>query len=386
LRITCVGAGPAGLYFSILAKLRDPEHEVTVYERRAAGCGYGWGVSFGPGLLQKLYGNDPESAREIEDATLCWRDQSVDIRGECVNYGGTSDVYNINRPTLVEILGARAQRLGVQIRYGEEITSPTQVPDSDLIVAADGLNSRIRQSVDGFDTTRVPTTDRYIWLGTEQPATAPAYHFIWTDCGWIWSCIYGVRSGLSTFVVHCSQETWAALEFDTMSVSESISLISDIFKEQLNGHRLIGQVGDENNARWLSFQSVNNRRWHEGNIALIGDCAHGTHFTAGLGTTLAVEDALVLAENLHGYDSLDSALQAYGAQRSAEVSLSQQQARLSGQWFTDVCRYIDLSPNQFATLLHARRSPLLPHLPPRLYYVLRQTRRKVVPVVKAIYH
>jgi 2-polyprenyl-6-methoxyphenol hydroxylase-like FAD-dependent oxidoreductase len=171
-----------------------------------------------------------------------------------------------------------------------------------------------------------------------------------------------------------------------MSISESISLISEIFKEQLDGHRLIGQVGDENNARWLSFQSVNNQRWHKGNIALIGDCAHGTHFTAGLGTTLAVEDAMALVDNLHSYDSLESALQAYGAQRSAEVSRSQQQARLSGQWFNDICRYIDLRPNQFATLMHARRSPLLPHLPPRLYYVIRQTRRKLVPVVKAIYN
>lgn len=385
MRISCVGAGPAGLYFSILAKLRDPEHEITVYERRAAGCGYGWGVSFGPDLVQKLYANDVESAREIEDATLRWRDQSVDIRGESVNYGGSVDVYNINRPRLVEILGARAQQLGIQIRYGEEITSPAQVPDSDLIVAADGLNSRMRESVGRFGTARVPTTDRYIWLGTEMPSTAPAYHFIWTDYGWIWGCIYGVRSGLSTFVVHCSQETWVGLGFDTMSASESISLISEIFKEQLNGHRLIGQVGDETNARWLSFQSVNNQRWHEGNIALIGDCAHGTHFTAGLGTTLAVEDAMALVDNLHGHYSLESALQAYGAQRSAEVSRAQRQAWLSGQWFTDICRYIDLRPNQFATLMHARRSPLLPHLPPRVYYVIRQIRRKVVPVVKVIY-
>jgi 2-polyprenyl-6-methoxyphenol hydroxylase-like FAD-dependent oxidoreductase len=386
VRITCVGAGPAGLYFSILAKLRDPQHDITVYERRDAGCGYGWGVSFGPDLIRKLNAYDPESAREIEDATLGWRDQSVDIRGECVTYNGTSDVYNINRPRLVDILGARAHRLGVQVRYGEEITSPAQVPDSDLIVAADGLNSKVRQSVAGFDTARVPTTDRYIWLGTERPATAPVYHFISTECGWIWSCIYGVRSGLSTFVVHCSQETWSAFGFDAMPISESISLISDIFKEQLDGHRLIGQVGDENNARWLSFQSVHNRRWHEGNVALIGDCAHGTHFTAGLGTTLAVEDAIALVDNLHSHDGLESALQAYGAQRSAEVSPFQQQARLSGQWFNDIDRYIDLRPSQFATLMHARRSTLLPRLPPRLYYVIRHTRQTLVPVVKAIYN
>ena len=375
----------AGLYFSILAKLRNPEHAITIHERRAAGSSYGWGVSFGPDLVQKLYSNDPESAREIEDATLRWRDQTVDIRGECVSYDGSVDVYNINRPRLVEILAARAQQLGVQIRYGEEITSPTQVPDSDLIVAADGLNSRIRQAVGKFGTVRVPTEDRYIWLGTERPSAAPAYHFIQTDYGWIWGCIYGVSSGLSTFVVHCSRETWASLGFDVISASESISLISEMFKEQLNGHRLIGQIDDEANARWLSFQSVKNRRWHDGNIALIGDCAHATHFTAGFGTTLAVEDAMALVDNLDRCNSLESALLAYGAQRSAQVGPVQQQARLSGQWFTDISRYIDLKPNQFATLMHARRSSLLPYLPPQTYYLIRRIRRKVVPVVKAIY-
>lgn len=385
MRISCVGAGPAGLYFSILAKLRDPEREITIYERRAAGSSYGWGISFGPDLVQKFYDNDPESAREIEDATLRWRDQYVDIRGESVTFDSSVDVYNINRPRLVEILAARVQQLGIQICYDEEITSPTQVPDSDLIVAADGLNSRLRQNVGKFGTTRVPTEDRYIWLGTDKPSTAPVYHFIQTDCGWIWGCIYGVPSGFSTFVVHCSRETWAGLGFDTMSAAESISLISEIFKEQLDGHRLMGQIGDETNARWLSFQSVNNQRWNEGNIALIGDCAHATHFTAGLGTTLAVEDAMALVDNLDRYDSIKSALEAYGAQRSAQVSGPQQQARLSGQWYNDISRYIDLRPNQFATLMHARRSPLMPHLPPRIYYVIRQIRRKIVPVVKAIY-
>ena len=385
MRISCIGAGPAGLYFSLLAKLRNPEHEITVYERRAAGASYGWGVSFGYDLIQKFYANDPESAREIEDATLCWRDQYVDIRGESVVYAGGVDVYNINRPRLVEILTERVQQLGVKICYGEQITSSTQVSDSDLVVAADGLNSRMRQNVGGFGTIRVPTNDRYIWLGTERPATAPVYDFIQTDRGWIWSCIYGVRSGLSTFVVHCSRETWEAFGFDSMSAFESISLISEIFKEQLDGHRLIGQVGDETNTRWLSFQSVKNERWHEGNVALIGDCAHATHFTAGLGTTLAVDDALALVDNLNRHDSLEFALQAYGAQRSAQVGRFQQQARLSGQWYNEISRYIDLRPNEFATLMHARRSSLQPHLPPRIYYFIRQIRREMVRAVKVVY-
>ena len=384
MRISCVGAGPAGLYFSILAKLRDPQREITIYERRSAGVSYGWGVSFGPALVKKFYDNDPQSARKIEDDTLRWRNQFVEIHGESITFDGSVDIYNINRPRLVEILTARTQQLGIPIYYDKEITSPAQLPDSDLIVAADGLNSRLRQNVGKFGTTRVPTEDRYIWLGTEKPSTAPVYHFTKTDSGWIWSCIYGVGSGLSTFVVHCSRETWEALGFDTISGPETIALIGEIFKEQLDGHKLVGQIGDEENARWLSFQSVHNQVWHAGNIALVGDCAHATHFTAGLGTTLAVEDALALVDNLDRYDGVTSALRAYSARRSAEVRDPQQQARVSGQWFNDISRYIDLGPKQFAVLMHARRSSLMPHLAPQAYYVLRQIYRKIFPTVKTI--
>ena len=191
MRISCVGAGPAGLYFSILAKISNPEHEITVYERSAAGSSYGWGVSFGPDLVQKLYGNDPESAREMEDSALRWRNQSVDIHGKHVTYHGSTDVYNINRPRLVEILGARAQQLGIKICYGEEITSPTQVPDSDLIVAGRRVEQPDTRNGPVRGTVRIPTTERYIWLGTQQPSTAPAYHYIQTECGWIWGYLRG---------------------------------------------------------------------------------------------------------------------------------------------------------------------------------------------------
>jgi 2-polyprenyl-6-methoxyphenol hydroxylase-like FAD-dependent oxidoreductase len=386
VRITCVGAGPAGLYFSVLAKLHNPECDVTLYERSISKSGYGWGVTFGPELVQKLYGNDPESAREIEDATLRWRDQFVHIRGERISYDGGVDVYNLNRPRLVEILAARAQQLGVCIRYGEEITSPAQLPDADLIVASDGVHSQIRQEAGNFGTEVAQSHDKYIWLGTDKPFAAFAYYFLETDCGWIWASSYGVQSGLSTFVVHCAPETWAGLGFDIMSTRDTLSLIGDLFMEQLMGHRLMGQVDDETNTRWLSFRSVSNRRWYDGNVVLIGDSAHATHFSAGLGTTLAIEDAIALADNLGRYDSLEVALQAYDSQRRAEIRRAQYQARLSSQWFANISRYIDLKPNQFTILLHARRSPLLPQLPPRLYYVLRQVRRQLMPIVKAIYN
>jgi 2-polyprenyl-6-methoxyphenol hydroxylase-like FAD-dependent oxidoreductase len=377
VRIACVGAGPAGLYFATLSKLLNPEHDITICERGSAESVYGWGVTFGPELLEKLYANDPESAGTIQEATLRWRNQFVDIHGERVTYDGGVDVYNLNRPRLVGILAARARQLGVRIKYGEEIVSRSQLQDADLIVAADGVHSRIRQEAGNFGTEISLSDDKYIWLGTDKSFSTFAHHFVETDYGWIWASSYGVESELSTFVVHCTPETWSGLGFDSMPTSDSLTLIGKLFQDQLTGHRLMGQIDDEANARWLSFKSVTNQRWHDGNVVLLGDSAHTTHFSAGQGTTLAIEDAIALASALSAHDDLSAALAVYERQRRAEISHAQHQARLSGQWFAGISRYIDLNPREFTVLLHARRSSLLPLLPPRLYYQIHRASREV---------
>lgn len=393
MKIACVGGGPAGLYFSLLMKLSDPGHDITVFERSHAGANFGWGVTFEPALLRKLYENDSDTAREIEQAAFCWRRQIIHIRGEQVDYDCGMDIYNSNRPQLVDILTARAERLGVRIEYEHEILSASDLPAADLIVAADGVNSRVRQENPNFGADIRLSRDKYIWLGTDKAFGTFAYHFIRTDGGWLWAAAYGVGSGLSTFVVHTSPETWAALGFDTMPATQSLAVLAKLFEDQLEGHRLMGQFGDEANARWLSFRNVSNRRWHHGKVVLAGDSARTTHFTIGQGTRLAMEDAIALAENVRRHDHLEIALGSYERQRRAEIRHTQADARLSGQWFENISRYIDLEPRQFNELLHARRSPLLPLLPPRLFYhlnrasrevgVLRRVRRHVSPLVRA---
>jgi 2-polyprenyl-6-methoxyphenol hydroxylase-like FAD-dependent oxidoreductase len=389
VKIACVGAGPAGLYFAVLAKQHNIASEVTVYERNQEKSGYGWGVTFGPELLQELYRNDPDSARDIDNAAFRWRDQFVDIRGERVTYDGGVDVYNLNRPRLVEILTARARKLGVRMRFGEEITSPAQLPEADLIVAADGVSSRLRQAAGNFGTQIFQSEDRYIWLGTDKPFRAFAYHFLETDHGWIWASSYGAEAGLSTFVVHCAEPTWAGLGFDTMPIPDCLEVLGDMFKEQLAGHRLMGQIDDPANARWQNFRTVTNERWHDGNVVLAGDAAHTTHFSSGLGSTLALEDAIALAGNLGRHatggqpGALAVALAAYDRQRQAEIAHGQRQAQLSGRWFSEISRYLDLEPRQFATLLHARRSALVPVLPPRVYYQLHKASRQT-PVLRQL--
>lgn len=377
VKIACIGGGPAGLYFSILMKLADAGCEITVFERNKAGSSFGWGVTLEPELMQKLYSNDPESAREIEKNGFSWREQFIDIRGERIVYESGVDICNFNRPDLVAILAARAGRLGVRIEYGHEVLSAAQLPDADLIVAADGVSSQLRQENPNFGTEVRLSSDKYIWLGTDKVFDTFAYHFIETSGGWLWASSYGVGSGLSTFVVHTRPATWKSLGFDRMPIRDSLTFLEELFKDQLQGHRLMGQVDDKANARWLSFRNVTNQRWHDGRVVLAGDSAHTTHFSAGQGTRLAIEDAIALAENLQRGADIQISLESYDQQRRAELRPTQSQARLSGQWFENISRYVDLPPSEFGVLLHARRSPLLPLLPPRLFYRLNQASREV---------
>lgn len=390
MRITCVGAGPAGLYFAILAKLRKPTWDISVCERASEETNQGWGVTFLPSLLQKLYDNDAESAQEIDKATFRWRDQFVDIQGERVVYDGGVDVYNLNRPRLVKILTGRARQLGVMVHHDREVTDPGQLSEADLIVAADGTGSQLRASSGDFGTEINASGDKHIWLGTDCPFRAFAYHFLQTDHGWIWANSYGIESELSTFVVQCSSTTWRGLGFDTMPMADALDLLKELYREQLGEHRLMGQADDACKARWQSFRTVTNRRWYRGPVVLLGDSAHTTHFSAGEGTTLAIEDAIALAAQLGRHGDHYRALVAYERQRQSEIRRLQRQAELSARFMANVSYYTNLEPIKFATLLHGRRSRLAHVLPPCLYYQLRKRSRdapflrQVRPAVKAL--
>jgi 2-polyprenyl-6-methoxyphenol hydroxylase-like FAD-dependent oxidoreductase len=376
-------------------KLHDPGHDITVFERNAASAAHGWGVTFASDLLERLYRADPRSAQELDQAAFPHFSQVVDIHGEQVPYPGEC-VYSISRRRLLDVLADRAQGLGVRIEFDREVTAPSQLPHADLVVACDGVHSRIRDAAGGFQTDVRLGGNKYLWLGTDKVFESFTYAFVSTDSGWVWAYGYGVDAESSTLIVECSSQTWRGLGFDTMPSGDCLALLEKLFGHHLQGHQLFGQVNRGANTGWLNFRTVSNRRWSDGNIVLTGDAAHTTHFSIGSGTTLAIEDAIALAANLQRHcPQLKRALESYETQRKAALLQPQSDARFSAQWFEHSARYVDLRPREFAALLHGRRSPLLPHLPPHLYYqlhhatqeiaVLRRIRRQVAPRAKAIY-
>ena len=394
MKIVCVGGGPAGLYFALLMKLCDACHEVTVFERNEAGSSSGWGVTFDGDLLKELYRSDPVSARDIDDAAFRWAGQVVDVRGSRLDHP-SGEAYGIKRQRLLEIMAGRAADLGVHIEFGHEVRAPAQLPPADLVVACDGANSLTRLDAGSFQAEVRVSRNKYVWLGTDKAFTSFLYAFAPTECGWVWAYAYGVDAELSTFIVECPPGTWAGLGFDTMPPDDSLRLLEKIFARQLEGHQLAGQAHDSADVRWMNFRTVTSQRWHDGRTVLAGDAAHTTHYSIGSGTKLAIGDAIALAGNLQQHSNLELALRSYEEQRRAALLRPQSEARLSARWFENLSRYINLKPHQFAALLHERRSPLLPHLPPQVDYqilratkevpILRELRRIAGPAIKNVY-
>jgi 2-polyprenyl-6-methoxyphenol hydroxylase-like FAD-dependent oxidoreductase len=357
-------------------KLSDPASDVTVLERNKEGVTHGWGVTMERGFLARLAELDAESAEEIEWRSVHWRDQAVSFGGGREVGRENGDAHAVSRQRCMDILASRARQLGVTIRYEHDVRGKSGLPQADLIVAADGADSLIRGGRREFGTTVTEARNKHIWLGTGKLFDSFNFFFEPTEAGWIWAYAYQHEPRASTFIVECEPRTWSGLGFDGCSPTRTLGRLEEIFSGHLDGHRLWSQFADGADACWQNFRTVSNRRWHHGNVVLVGDSAHTAHFSGGLGTTQAIGDAIAIAAQLrrvgyraagHGAVGLTAALTAYQRQRQAELRRHATEARRSAGWLENVPRYADLTPRQFATALHARRGALLPRLPPRLF-------------------
>ncbi len=355
MRVACLGGGPAGLYFAIAMKRRDPANEVLVVERNRPYDTFGWGVVLSDETLANLAAEDPVSAAEVRRAFVYWDDIAVHYRGTVTRSSGHG-FSGIGRKRLLNILQDRARALGVSLAFETEFDGPGAYHDYDLILAADGANSKVRASLaDVFRPEVDVRACKYIWLGTTQKFD-DAFTFIFEETahGWIWAHAYQFDATTATFIVECAQETWERFGFAAMRQEQMLATCERVFARNLGGNRLRVNQHHVRGSAWLNFHRVLCEKWSAGRVVLIGDAAATAHFSVGSGTKLALESAIALARFVASEPTLEAAVRRYENERRTEVLRLQSAARNSTEWFEQVERYLHLDPVQFNYALLTR--------------------------------
>ncbi|GAB1364148.1 bifunctional salicylyl-CoA 5-hydroxylase/oxidoreductase [Rhodobacter sp.] len=357
MKVLCLGGGPAGLYFAISMKLRDPSHQVTVLERNKANDTFGWGVVLSDDALGRMQKNDPVSTDTIRNHFSYWDDIAVVHDGVRTVSGGHGFA-GIGRKQMLIILQARARELGVEMQFETTFkTAEEYRKDYDLVIGCDGLNSTVRSEYkDVFRPDIDVRKCKFVWLGTHQKFD-DAFTFIFekTEHGWVWAHVYQFDDNTATFIVETLPETWDKLGFEAMSKEETVETCRKIFERHLGGHDLMSNAAHlRGSAVWIQFPRVICEKWYNGNVVLMGDAAATGHFSIGSGSRLAFDSAIALAEYLHSEPDMQAAFERYQAERRVEVLRLQSAARNSLEWFEQVERYLDLDPTQFAYSLLTR--------------------------------
>jgi anthraniloyl-CoA monooxygenase len=349
MKIRIIGAGPAGLYFSILMKAAFADADIVVYERHGPADTFGFGIVLSDETLANLGRADPPSHAEIRAHFAYWDDIYTHFKGTVQRSSGHG-FSGIKRLTLLEILQRRARSLGVDLRFNAEVDA-ADLADADLVVAADGIHSATREAhADVFEPDVRLSPNRFVWLGANLNLPGFTYAFVDTPEG-IWNLhAYQYTKGESTLVVETTEATFKASGLALDDEKATAALVEQLFARQLDGARVL-----TNRSYWRQFPTVRCNHWSSGNLVLLGDAAHSAHFSVGSGTKLALEDAIALQACIAAHAGhFKAALAAYEQQRRDEVERIQHAAAVSSSWFEHVARVFDLPELQFNYSLLSR--------------------------------
>ncbi len=349
MRIVCVGGGPAGLYFGILMKKRDGRHDITILERNRPDDTFGWGVVFSDETLSIFEEADAPSLAGIRRHFAYWTDIDIFYGGERVRSTGHG-FCGLARVKLLNILQQRARELGCKLEFQREVNDVAGFKDADLIVACDGVNSKLRALyADRFKPSLDWRKCKFTWLGTDLRLDAFTFIFRQNEHGLFQVHAYPFDDKTSTFIVECHEEVWRKAGLDKADEAATVAYMEKLFADDLRGRRLLTNL-----SLWRTFPNIRNERWSHENIVLMGDAAHTAHFSIGSGTKLAMEDAIALAREFEKTIDVKTALAAYETARRPEVERLQKTAQTSLEWFENTRRYMGRPPLQLAFSLLTR--------------------------------
>jgi anthraniloyl-CoA monooxygenase len=343
MKITIIGGGPAGLYAAILLRKQRPTAEITVYERNRADDTFGFGVVFSDATLDNFEKYDPPSYRRITQEFAYWDDIAVHFRGTVHRVGGNG-FCGCSRRKLLLILQERARELGVSLRFETEIDDESRFADADLIVLADGINSRFREKhIAHFEPEVDLRSNIFAWMGSTRPLDAFTFIFQETEWGPFIAHAYQYEVGRSTWIFETDPRTFKRAGLEGLSEQQSADRMAEIFGWFLEGHPLL-----TNRSMWRNFPMIRSKRWVKDNMVLLGDAKATAHFSIGSGTKLAMEDAIALAEAMEHAPTVGAAFEQYEQGRREEVEKTQHAADVSLVWFEHVDRFLEFDPVQFA--------------------------------------
>lgn len=335
MKISVIGGGPGGLYFSILTKKAMPHWEINVYERNKPEDSFGFGVVFSDETLGEFLKRDMQSYELIRSEFAYWDDIIVARDGQEVSIAGNG-FCGCSRKTLLKLLHQRCEEEGVKLHFEQNVEDLSQFHDSDIIVAADGIGSGIRtQFQKEFGTNVTLKSNRFVWMGSTKPLDAFTYFFRSTPHGTIVAHTYQYQEGMSTWIFECTDDTWNNLGFETTNEEDTVTKLAAFFKDELNGHSLI-----TNKSHWRQFPHVTNKNWHHNNIVLLGDAKATAHYSIGSGTKLAMDCAIGLFDALIANPTnVQNAFKQYEETRRNAVEMIQYAASVSLDWFENMNRY-----------------------------------------------
>ncbi|WP_158915585.1 bifunctional salicylyl-CoA 5-hydroxylase/oxidoreductase [Caulobacter sp. S45] len=349
MKISIIGGGPAGLYFAILMKAAKPELDICIYERNRPDDTFGFGVVFSDQTLDTFAKYDAPSHRAITENFSYWDDIEIHFKGETIRVGGNG-FCGCSRQSLLKLMQQRAEALGVRMDYQTDIEDLSRFADSDLIVAADGINSRVRTTYEpDFGTSVDLRPNKFAWMGSTKPLDAFTFYFRETPYGVFIAHCYQYEAGRSTWVIETDPDTFDRAGLEQMSEEASAAFIAEVFAEELDGHQLI-----TNRSLWRSFPMIRNAHWVRGNVVLLGDAKATAHFSIGSGTKLAMEDAIALFEAFKAEPAVDKALYRFEHARREDVEKTQHAADVSLVWFEHLKRFWDYDPVKFSFGLMTR--------------------------------
>ena len=344
MKITVIGGGPGGLYFSILTKKAMPHCQIDIYERNKPDDSFGFGVVFSDETLGEFLKRDMKSYELIRSKFAYWDDIIIARDGESVNIAGNG-FCGCSRKTLLQLLQQRCLEEGVNLHFEQNVDDLSQFADSDIILATDGIGSAIRtQYQKEFGTKIELKKNRFVWLGSTKPLDAFTYFFRSTPHGTIVAHSYQYEEGMSTWIFECSDETWQKNGFEVTNEADTMAKIAEIFKDELDGHPLIS-----NKSHWRQFPHVTNENWHHNNIVLLGDAKATAHYSIGSGTKLAMDSAIGLSDAvIANPTNVKAAFEQYEKTRRNTVEMIQYAAIVSLDWFENIDRHMNHSFQQFA--------------------------------------